>query len=333
MVVGQLPVVVALLALLLGGRNLGNGASQRVDDVALLRSGHLQPLGHVAALQALRSLVVNGVGQTLAGESGLADVAAPCYGVTLFYGVVDNLHHLVHRQVIAERIAPVVLHLDGEGGVEGVMRIRGDTYVVVPVETEAGSKRLRRVLLALVGERLGALAKVGIENTLQTVLPSGRQLLAVALGYGIDIGGEHGEELVEVVQRVTIQRAGERHGVLGADAVVLQHVVNVVGRATLCKLAVAMQANHLYGTVHVGLVGYERLAEVVGLARLLQDLSLEVGEGGVVPARARTVLVFDAGDGILLDDGEHGFVLVLGGSLLLGCRCTQRYQRYECESK
>ena len=40
-----------------------------------------------------------------------------------------------------------------------------------------------------------------------------------------------------------------------------------------------MQANHLNGTVHVGLVGYKAFAEVVGLAGLLQDFSLKIAEG------------------------------------------------------
>ena len=57
-----------------------------------------------------------------------------------------------------------------------------------------------------------------------------------------------------------------------------------------------MEAHHLCGSVHVCLVGHERLAEVVGLACLLQDFCLEEGEGGIVPARAAAVLVFDAGN-------------------------------------
>ena len=41
MVVGEFPVVIALLAHLLCGDNLRNGAAERVDDVAFLGRGHL----------------------------------------------------------------------------------------------------------------------------------------------------------------------------------------------------------------------------------------------------------------------------------------------------
>ena len=268
-VVGQFPVVEALLAHLLCGHDFGHGAAQRVDDVALLGGLHLQPFSHVAALQALRLLVVHGIGQSLAAEARLRNVTAPGHGVALLDGVVDDAHHLVHRQVVAERVAPVVLYLNGEGGVEGMVGVAGDANVVVPVKSERGCKALRCVALALVGELFGALAEVGVENTLQADLPLRRQLAGGALGDGSHVGLEQREELVEVVQRVAVKRTGEGHGVLGADAVVHQHVEDIVSRTALCKLAVAMQAYHLDGTVHVGLVGYERFAEVVGLARLL----------------------------------------------------------------
>ena len=123
MVVGELPVVETLLAQLLGGNDLGNSATQRVDDVALLGGVQLQPLGHVATAQALCSLAVNSVCQTLAGETVLRDVAAPGNGVALVDGIVDNLHHLVHRQVVRLWETPVVLYLYSEGGIEGMMRV------------------------------------------------------------------------------------------------------------------------------------------------------------------------------------------------------------------
>ena len=72
MIIGKLPVVETLLAQFLCSNDLGNGATQRVDDVAFLGSGHLQPLGHIAALQALLCLLaVDGISQSLAGETVL----------------------------------------------------------------------------------------------------------------------------------------------------------------------------------------------------------------------------------------------------------------------
>ena len=83
-----------------------------------------------------------------------------------------------------------------------------------------------------------------------------------------------------------------------------------------------MIANHLNGALHVRLVSYESLAEVVLLARLLQDFSLEERQGRVVPTRTAAVLVLDARDGVLLDDRKHGFVFVDRVFLFL-CLCTE----------
>ena len=80
------------------------------------------------------------------------------------------------------------------------MGIAGYGHVVVPVETQAGSKSLGSIVLAFVSEVLRTLAEVGIEDALQTHLPLARQFLAVAGSNGLDIGRQHGEELVEVVQ-------------------------------------------------------------------------------------------------------------------------------------
>ena len=50
----------------------------------------------------------------------------------------------------------------------------------------------------------------------------------------------------------------------------------VFGTSALSELAVTMIANHLDGTLQIGLVGYEALAEIVGFTRGLQNLRLEV---------------------------------------------------------
>ena len=55
----------------------------------------------------------------------------------------------------------------------------------------------------------------------------------------------------------------------------LQCVKYILSATALCKLTVAVIANHLDGALHVGLVGYESLTEGVFLACSLQDLSLE----------------------------------------------------------
>ena len=107
----------------------------------------------------------------------------------------------------------------------------------------------------------------------------------------------------------------------------LEGVQYVVCGTALCELAVAVQTDHLRGTVHIGLVGYETLTEVVGLPGLLQDFRLEIAQRGIVPARTGTVLVLDAGDRNLFYNCEDRFV---GGcTFLLVCGIRS----YRCQSE
>ena len=106
---------------------------------------------------------------------------------------------------------------------------------------------------------------------------------------------------------------------------------HVLGRAALSELTVTVVADDLNGTFHIGLVGYERLTEVVGLTCCLEDLGLEERDRGVVPAGTRTVLVFHTGDRDFLDDSKDGLVGVFSGFLLSGSRCTEGHDGQECE--
>ena len=57
------------------------------------------------------------------------------------------------------------------------------------------------------------------------------------------------------------------------------HVFKITGvsyKEAFGKLEVTMQTYYLDSTVHIGLVGYESLAEVVSLACSLENLALEV---------------------------------------------------------
>ena len=210
--------------------------------------------------------------------------------------------------------------------------VAGDGHVVVEVDAEALYKLLRCVGLALIFELLRAFAEVCVENSLQANLPLAGDFLCRTLCNGSHVWLEQREELIEVVERVAVERAREWHRVLWADAVLLHGCEHVLGRAALSELAVAVVAHHLYSTVHIGLVGNERLAEVVGFACGFQYLGLEEADGAVVPAGARAVLVLDGGDGVLLHYCEHWLVLVLGRLLLLGCAGTDDHYGHECKS-
>ena len=81
-----------------------------------------------------------------------------------------------------------------------------------------------------------------------------------------------------------------------------------------------MVAHHLDGTLQIGLVGNEALAEVIGLARGLQNLGLEERQGGVVPAGTAAVLVLHAGDRVLLDGCKDRLVRLR--RVFLFCLCA-----------
>ena len=73
-----------------------------------------------------------------------------------------------------------------------------------------------------------------------------------------------------------------------------------------------MHAHVVGGIIHIIVIDHEHLAEVEGAAALAQYLALEEGKRGVVPTGAATVLILDAGDGQLLDNGER--LLGIGGN-------------------
>ena len=55
--------------------------------------------------------------------------------------------------------------------------VGGDAHIVVPVQSQAGGESLRSVALALVGELLGALAQISVEDALEAYFPLWRNLL------------------------------------------------------------------------------------------------------------------------------------------------------------
>ena len=114
-----------------------------------------------------------------------------------------------------------------------MVSIAGDSNIVVEVQTEACSKCLRSISLAFIFERLWALAKVSIQDTLETNLPLLRNLRSAALSNSCYIRLQDAEEFVEVVKRVAIQATWERHSILWADTIVLEAVQWVVSATAL----------------------------------------------------------------------------------------------------
>ena len=123
-VIACLVVVVCDLALLLGDpflrRRLVHGFFLAVGGA------HAQPVGHIAALQILFLGVKVGkhshTGHLATEPTLLADVGTPSNRVSLINGIVHHLHQFVDGEVPSLAPAPVVLHFDDEGLIEGMVR-------------------------------------------------------------------------------------------------------------------------------------------------------------------------------------------------------------------
>ena len=329
MVVGGLPVVITELAEFLRDGLFVVGG---LDGCAVLGVA-ARPAGGVGTGDVVVFERSRHAGHTVAAEIALAHIGTPCEGVAIAHSGVAHFHELVERQIVALGPAPVVLDFEDKLGVEGMVGVGGEGYIVVGVETEIVSGiLLRRVSLAAGNYRLRQFAEIVLIDIGEVALPGGRDFLQVALGDGTDIGGSHGIELVEVEERVAIERTGEGHGVLRHDAVVLEAIDGIVERTALREAGVAVGANGLVGAVHIGVVYEEGLAEVVLALAHAQEFGFEETEGGIGPAGAGAVLVFNGGDGVLLDDGElYGVFLHLFFFLLChyGCGGHEERQGHE----
>src|SRR5574344_255348 len=204
-----------------------------------------------------------------------------------------------------------------------MVSVAGDRYIVIQVQTQACHERFRSVLLALIGELLWAFAKISVKDTLQSHFPLRGNFLCITLGNSLHVRFQLSEELIEVVQRVTIKCTRSRHRILWADTIVLHAVKRIIAAATLAKLAVTVQANYLDSTVHISLVSYKTFAEIISLTCLLQYFTFKERQSREVPTRTALVLVFDTGDFVLLNCSKHRLILFDSRVFLLYCACSQ----------
>ena len=171
-----------------------------------------------------------------------------------------------------------------------------DAHIIVLVDAQSLGERLGRILLALIGEPFRAFPQVGVEDSLQTHLPLRGQFCAVSLGDRLHVGLQCGKKLREVGQRVANHRTRPCHRFFGTDAMAVDYLKHVVGRAALREAAAAVHPHVILGTVHIVLVGHKHLAQVIHLARSTQQFGLDKTNCRIVPARAAAVLVLHRSD-------------------------------------
>ena len=155
------------------------------------------------------------------------------------------------------------------------MRIGADLDVVVHVEPQRCSERLRRILLALPGEFFGFGAEIGVQNGIQAALPGRRQLVA----------GDHGVHipLDDAVARTAADGQIER----------------------------TVHTGVLHRLLEIGVAHDPHRRQVVLPAAVAQNLAFEKREGRVGPAGAAAVLVLDRSHGEGLHIGETIPLLLL----------------------
>ena len=207
------------------------------------------------------------------------------------------------------------------------MCVRSDSYIVTPVQTKTRSEALWGIFLTLVSEVLWAFSEISIDDSLESYFPLTRYFVSFVLGNSTYIRFHQWEEFIEIIQRITIKWAWERHSTLWTDAVMLKCIEDIIGWSPLCKLAIAMQTDNLSSTIHVSLVCNKAFTEVISLTSFLQNLSLKVAKSRIIPARTRTILVLDTRDRYLFNDCENR--LVRFNILILAC-CINVY-RYQSE--
>ena len=221
-----------------------------------------------------------------------------------------------------------------------MVRVAGEAHIVIPIESQALGKRLWRIGFPFIYESIWARAHIAVDERLDVFLPSGLGRFlsdgglflrgkAVELGFAAvpndaaNFTLQFREKDFEVGQRVSRERTRGRHSFFRADPVPADDFNDIVAGTAFRYLAVAVHTDIVRGVVHIVLVHYEHLAQVIGFSGLPENLALQETQRGVVPARAAAVLILDAGNGQFLDRGEG-----LGG---LG-RCYGGTQQKESQS-
>ena len=163
-----------------------------------------------------------------------------------------------------------------------MVREGGQRYVVVRVEPDSLGVALRRVLLAIVGEALGELTQVAVDDPFVGGIP-GRGELAVGLGDdGVEEALESCLQLAVLIARRTVVQP--HHHRAGYCPVVLEDVEYVVEGAALAVVELAVQAYILTPLVAVGVADDKHFGEVEVTLPYTDELVLEEALCRIGPA-------------------------------------------------
>ena len=168
---------------------------------------------------------------------------------------------------------------------------RSQRHIIVEIQSQTLGKRLWRIAAAFVSKCFRFLANIGIQDTLQSHFPLWTQLFCTAFGNSFHVRFQYGKKLIEVGKRIAHKCSGLGHCFLRTNAVAPNHADHIVTGTALRKTAVAMHADMILRTVHIVVMRYEHLTEIVSLSCLTENLTLQKTDGGIIPARTRTVLV------------------------------------------
>ena len=168
------------------------------------------------------------------------------------------------------------------------MREAGQLYIVGHVQAQRSGKRLRRVLLALIGELLGQLAQVDVEQAVYQLGILRRAMLQLhgRLRDCLDI--LHQLRMVVAIGVVVDARIN----LLGHDANLVERTHECVREATLSHVATSTAYIVIFQLIHILLAHDEHLREVIRALTHAQQLRLHERGGRKTPASARRGLIF-----------------------------------------
>ena len=303
MIVGRLVIVERLLAHLLRDRLLGQHAAQIERHLAELFLGQLRPLAFFRVAHLLDFRHRHDSETLVIGKPFLADVRRPVDRIAFLERRVDDPAQVVDRYVIGQRGIPVIGNLERERLVKGVMRERGQQHVVVGTNAQLLGKAYRRILLALVGELFGTGPQISVQNTVQPVLPSGRERLVRIFHHGVDIRLDDRIQLAVHMPVGSVPQAGI--DLLGHDAVTVNDIHHVVQRAPAAQIGAAVHADIAYGLFKIGVADDPHLRQIMLSLAPDEQVALDLAHAREAPACARARLILDRGDRNGLHVLEH----------------------------
>ncbi len=264
MVIGQAVIVECFLPHLLGDRLFFTRPIKLIQRVLFLFLCQLFPFFLFRSCKVCQFFIGHDGNTFFPRESLVADVGTPCHRIAIVQGVVNDFFQFVQGNIVDASPPPVVGQLNDKGFIEWVMRIGAYFHIIVQVQVNAGGKTFRRIGFAVILEFLRNFSEIGIENTRQPILPGRCQLSVRITDHGIHVCFDH---LVHfIVHRILLSDSQTRIDFFGYNAIIPDHVSDVVESPTPCEVDITLEPHVFQGFFQVSMVDDEHFRQIVFIA-------------------------------------------------------------------